>query len=90
MGDVLSCFQWDLVCEKDGYVELSLTIFNIGVVLGFAVFTPLGDIFGRKNVFLACQFFTNAFGIGLSFSNNYTSFCALQFITGAFGAVKNL
>ena len=87
-GNDFLILQWDLVCEKDGFVELSLTIFNVGVVTGFFILPPFGDILGRKKVYFICQFLVNAFGIGMAFANNFVAFCALQFVTGMFGAVS--
>lgn len=75
--------EWDLVCDKDTYVENSQTTFNVGVCLGALFFTPFADRFGRKKLFFICQFFMNVFGICMSFSPNYIAFCAFQFLTGA-------
>ncbi|KAI0226040.1 Solute carrier family 22 member 6-A, partial [Lamellibrachia satsuma] len=74
--------QWDLVCAKDSYVEITQTLFNVGVVIGFFAFTPFGDRYGRKKVLFTCHFFMDVFGIVLAFAPDLYTFCACQFLTG--------
>ncbi|CAD5124279.1 DgyrCDS12570 [Dimorphilus gyrociliatus] len=77
---------WDLVCDKDTWVETSQTVFNVGVVSGFLIFTPLQDTFGRKRIFYFCALIMNLFGLSMSFAPNYYVFCVMQFLTGAAAA----
>ena len=85
-----ACTQWDLVCDKNYFVELSQTLFNVGVLCGFFICTPFGDRYGRKVVFFACLMMMSVFGIALAFSPNFVSFCSFQFVTGAFAAVSGI
>jgi len=48
--------QWDLVCSKDMLPETSLTVFNVGVMLGAILFGFLSDKFGRKRCFVCALF----------------------------------
>ena len=83
-----SCLQWDLVCDKDSYVEITQTLFNVGIVIGFFLFTPFADRYGRKKVLFTCHFFMDVFGIVLAFSPDLISFCVCQFLTGMCAAVS--
>lgn len=75
-----------MVCDKDTWVETSQTVFNVGVVCGFLIFTPMQDFFGRKKVFYFCALIMGLFGLAMSFATNYYVFCVMQFLTGGSAA----
>ena len=70
-------------------MELSQTLFNVGIVAGFLFFTPFGDKYGRKKMFFICQFFMTVFGIAMAFAPIFELFCTFQFLTGACAAVSS-
>ena len=57
-------------------------------MFGGVVFGQLGDIFGRKPIFLVCMYGHIALGIGIYFSTSYEMFTALRFFIGFFIQVK--
>ena len=80
--------QWDLVCEKANFVEISQIIFTIGSMVGALFFSPFSDIFGRKKVFFFCQLLMSLLGIAMAFAPSFAAFCTFQFLTGAFTLVS--
>lgn len=48
--------QWDLVCDRASFLELSQTALIIGVTIGSVTFGFLADRFGRKRVFFMSLF----------------------------------
>ena len=83
-------FQWDLVCEKSGYVELAITFRTLGSALGTLVISPLGDRFGRRKALFACLLLLNLFSVGLAFSPNFATFCILSFAAGGVTTVRRI
>ena len=77
-----------MICDKEAYVETSQTVYNVGVVVGFFICTPFGDIYGMKRMLFICQLLMNVFGCAMAFSPYFEMFCVMQFLTGAFGAVS--
>ncbi len=49
------CLQWDLVCEKQQYAELTQSAFMAGNFLGCLVCGYLGDRFGCRNTGIVCN-----------------------------------
>ncbi|XP_074650760.1 organic cation transporter protein-like [Tubulanus polymorphus] len=72
-----------LVCEQEYLVELSQTIFVVGVMFGAIACTSLADMYGRKWVHLACQWILVVVGVVTAFAHNYEFFLFLRFLTGA-------
>ena len=63
-------------------------MFNFGLMVGSLVFTTIADRFGRKPVYLACQFAMLAVGVVVAFSPNYIFFVVFRFVLGAVRGVS--
>ena len=85
----LCSFQWDLVCKRDFLVELSMTIFMVGAMVGAMVILPLSDRFGRKRVMLGCLFCQACVGTATAFVESYTLFTIFRFIIGMLNIVSS-
>jgi len=79
---VLSCFQWDLVCDHAYLKDLTQTIFVSGVMFGSIFCTILSDKFGRKPVFLSSLWAMVVVGFANAFAPNYYVFVVLRFFSG--------
>ncbi|CAH1797125.1 unnamed protein product [Owenia fusiformis] len=75
--------EWDLVCERNYYSELSQSVFSGGVMVGAVLFTWLADTFGRKPIHLFCQYVMVVLGVIIAFSPDITTFIVLRFFIGA-------
>ncbi|XP_023344116.1 organic cation transporter protein isoform X2 [Eurytemora carolleeae] len=73
--------DFNLVCTQSWKAPLSNSIFFSGVLVGALVYGELGDIFGRKNVFMLCILQCSLGGILSIFSTDFTTFSTLQFFT---------
>jgi len=73
--------EFNLVCGQEWKLPLSQSVFFAGVLVGAAVFGHLGDVWGRKNMFLIGLLETTVCGIAASFSTNFLMFSILQFFT---------
>ncbi|XP_031435204.1 solute carrier family 22 member 7-like [Clupea harengus] len=74
--------EWDLVCEKKGLNKATTTIFFIGVMFGAVTFGILSDRYGRKPMLLVSYVSGMGFALISAFSNSYTMFAVLRFLTG--------
>jgi len=73
--------EFDLVCGHEWKLPLSQSAFFAGVLVGAAVFGHLGDVLGRKNMFLVGLFETTICGVGAAMSSNFLMFTIFQFFT---------
>ena len=73
--------EFDLVCGEEWKVPLSQSVFFAGVLVGAALFGHLGDVWGRKNMFLLGLLEMSVCGIAAAFSTNFLMFTILQFFT---------
>ena len=73
--------DFDLVCGQEWKVPLSQSFFFAGVLIGAAVFGYLGDVWGRKNMFLVALLETTICGIGAALSTSFLMFTIFQFFT---------
>ncbi|XP_041376340.1 solute carrier family 22 member 8-like [Gigantopelta aegis] len=74
--------EWDLVCDQEGYSELSQTVLNIGQMFGAVVCTTLADKFGRKPLYISCLIGLTVCGFGIAFSPSILVFIAIRFCIG--------
>ncbi|KAF7483050.1 Hypothetical predicted protein [Marmota monax] len=85
---VLSCWQWNLVCEDDWKTPLTASLFFVGVLLGSFVSGQLSDRFGRKNILFATMAVQTGFSFVQIFSINWEMFTVLFVIVGM-GQISN-
>ncbi|CAH1774398.1 unnamed protein product [Owenia fusiformis] len=74
--------EWNLVCKDNFLPEMSLTILNVGVMVGAVLFGFLSDKYGRKKVLFGCVAAQAVVGGLLSLSVNIYMFICLRFIIG--------
>ncbi|EHB00054.1 Solute carrier family 22 member 4 [Heterocephalus glaber] len=85
---VLSCWQWNLVCEDDWKTPLTASLFFVGVLFGSFVSGQLSDRFGRKSVLFATMGVQTGFSFLQIFSINWEMFTVLFVIVGM-GQISN-
>lgn len=76
--------EWDLVCDRSSYAELSQTLIMLGQAVGAFVFTSLSDRFGRKPVNIGCHVTLFVVALATAFMPNFIEFAAFRLITGTF------
>ncbi|XP_056909363.1 organic cation/carnitine transporter 2-like [Takifugu flavidus] len=74
--------KFDLVCSDQWKQPFTSTVFLLGVLFGSFVSGQIADRFGRKPVIFATMAFQAIATIVQMFSNSWTMFCILFFITG--------
>lgn len=74
--------QFDLVCEKSYIINLSTTVYFIGVMLGGLVFGTVSDRKGRKFTILVTMYAYIVLGTVAAFVPYMTLFVALRFCIG--------
>ncbi|XP_074651203.1 organic cation transporter protein-like isoform X2 [Tubulanus polymorphus] len=75
--------EWNLVCDRNYFVETSQSLFVAGVLLGALVFPALSDRVGRKPVHFGCQWAMVVVGTIIAVVPNFEAFAALKFFNGA-------
>lgn len=80
---IYSFFQWDLVCKKDYYSDLSQTIYQVGALIGELLCSVLVDKFGRRKTYLVGTLIIIVLGTTAAFSPNYIFFCIVRTIMAA-------
>ncbi|KAH9488861.1 hypothetical protein Btru_059717 [Bulinus truncatus] len=76
--------EWDLVCEREYFSDVSQTVFVMGQMFGCLFFTRFADTYGRKisyTVTCVLCFVTSLFS---SFSNSFVLFLIIRFASAAF------
>ncbi|KAJ5420578.1 hypothetical protein N7465_003097 [Penicillium sp. CMV-2018d] len=79
--EVIECFR---VSEEVSLLGVSL--FVIGFAVGPLFWGPLGEIYGRRYIFLASAILMAAFTAGAAGSQNIQTLVILRFFAGSFGA----
>ncbi|XP_077988709.1 organic cation transporter protein-like [Glandiceps talaboti] len=74
--------EWDLVCDKGAYVDISQAVFMTGLMFGSITFGQLSDIFGRRPVWFISLWTQLVVAVGVAFTQNYISFTVLRFFVG--------
>ncbi|XP_069849802.1 organic cation/carnitine transporter 2 isoform X1 [Dipodomys merriami] len=80
--------EWNLVCEDDWKVPLTISLFFVGVLLGSFISGQLSDRFGRKNVLFVTMGMQTGFSFLQIFSKNYEMFTVLFVLVGM-GQISN-
>lgn len=73
--------EWDLVCDRENLVNLSQTVFMLGILVGSIAFGILADIFGRRLPLVVACVLQLLFGVAASFASNYWIFVVFRFWT---------
>ena len=81
-------FQWELTCDRSYLVSTSQTILVVGVMVGAMLMSTLGDMFGRKPVFLGSVLAISFVGFVTAWVESYVAFAVLRFFTGIFQQVR--
>ena len=76
--------QFDLICSRSFYANLSQSGLFLGLLFGAWVFGNLSDTYGRKKIYFASLTGTILSGIGCSVSPDFYVFAVFRFLMGAF------
>lgn len=74
--------EFDLVCDKEGFSELTQTLYSVGCLVSSFIIPIITDKYGRKPIHIILSLLLLGTGIGLSFSPNYWTFVALRSVEG--------
>ncbi|XP_050687344.1 carcinine transporter-like [Eriocheir sinensis] len=74
--------QYDLVCQRNIYPTIGLSVLNIGGIIGVYVFGTISDKFGRRVSFLVCLGLEQVAGLVTAFAPDYWSWAACRFLVG--------
>nr|XP_006120702.1 solute carrier family 22 member 13 [Pelodiscus sinensis] len=74
--------QFDLVCDRKGLHDISMSIYTVGLLLGALVSGSLSDRIGRRPVTLFSMLLMGAFGVGAAFAPDFYVYMALRCLVG--------
>ncbi|XP_030828854.1 organic cation transporter-like protein [Strongylocentrotus purpuratus] len=75
--------SFDLICDRKYLINLSQSLFFVGVLIGCVTFGAIADRFGRKVTLILCNIIFVLIGIGAAFSPNYITFVVMRTIEAA-------
>ncbi|XP_007654504.2 solute carrier family 22 member 7 [Ornithorhynchus anatinus] len=74
--------QWDLVCERKGLNQITVTSFFVGVLVGAVLFGYLADRFGRRPLLLVAYVGSLILGLISAASSSFAMFLVTRTLTG--------
>ncbi|XP_030850269.1 solute carrier family 22 member 6-B-like [Strongylocentrotus purpuratus] len=82
--------SFDLVCGRKYLINLSQSIFFIGVLIGSVLFGAIADRYGRKITLIISNVLVVVFGVGAAFSPNYITFVVARTFhaAGCYGMIN--
>ena len=76
--------QWDLICSRSYYPNLSQSGYFIGTLIGAWVFGNLSDIYGRKKIYFISMAGTFFCSFGCSVAPGFFMFSFFRLLLGVF------
>ena len=73
--------QWNLVCSKSSWVNMSQSVFFIGWLIGSWLWGTVADKIGRKKVYFINITCTVVTGLGFGLAPSYTIFIFFRFLS---------
>ncbi|KAM4686845.1 solute carrier family 22 member 13-like isoform 1-T1 [Amazona ochrocephala] len=74
--------EFDLVCDRKDLIDISQSIYMLGLLLGSIIFGPLSDRIGRRPVFLFSMLIRGLFGVAIVFVPNFYVYMAFKCVVG--------
>ncbi|CAH2281957.1 solute carrier family 22 member 13-like [Pelobates cultripes] len=74
--------EFDLVCQRKEELDISQSIYMVGLLLGAIIFGPLGDRIGRRPVILISLLMQLSVGLGTAFVPHFYVYTALRCVVG--------
>ena len=73
--------QWDLMCSKSSWVNMSQSVFFIGWLIGSWLWGTIADKIGRKKVYFINITCTVLTGLGFGLAPSYTIFVFFRLLS---------
>ena len=70
---------WNLTPQKAAFI---ISVLFAGSLIGTLVLGPMGDVYGRRPIYLISSIFVSIFGLGTSFAGNYYVLLIMIFCVG--------
>ena len=74
--------QWELICNRSSYPNLSQSGYFLGLMIGAWVFGVLADMYGRKKIWFITTVGCILTGLGYGLSTGFFMFALFRFLFG--------